>query len=191
MAATWLRAISRAFGFEASRIDLVSPLARDDCVHRLRGLTGSFWIIFGSRPLIGRVDEISFSVRMRMKNNNMNSFQTSLYGVFEQESRQTRLRCRFGLHPTVVALIIFWIGGLSLIGAAVVVNAIVHSSSGSAPSLIALAGPFLMVGFAVALVKFGRYVARDEASDMLDILAKSLNTRVVPGSAIGWSETMG
>jgi hypothetical protein len=181
MAATWLRVIWRGFGFGSSRIDLVAPLPRDECVRRLRDLTDGIWTIFGSRPLIGRIGETSFSVRMRLKNTK-NSFQACLNGVLEQESRQTRLRCRFGLHPTVVAFMIFWMGGLLLAGVAGVVNAITHTTSVS----IGLAIPFLMAGFGFGLLRFGRYLARDEPADMLDILAKSLDARAVPGSTIEW-----
>jgi hypothetical protein len=173
MAAIWLRAISRAFGCESSRTDLVSPLPREECVRRLQEVANSSWMIFGSRPLIGRVGETSFSLRRRISG--WNSFQTYLYGIFEQEARQTRLRCRFGVHPAVVGFMIFWFGALSFFGGADVVNAIVHSSSSSAPSLITLAGPFLMLAFGVAVVIIGRFSARHEQAYMLKILATALN----------------
>jgi hypothetical protein len=173
MGATLARAFAYAFGCDLSRIDLVSPLPHEECVRRLREVTNNSWMIFGSRPLIGRVGKTSFNLRKRIRG--WNSFQTCLFGTFEQDARQTRLRCWFGVHPAVVGFVIFWFGALTLFGGADVVNAIIHPSSSLAPWRMALAGPILMIAFGVALVIICRFGARHEKADMLKILATALS----------------
>jgi len=175
MAATWLRAISRAFGFGSSRIDLVSPLPRDECVRRLRDLTDGFWMIFGSRPLVGRVGESSFNLRKRIRGRN--SFQTIARGIIQQDSGHTRLRCQFGVHPAAVGFMILWFGALSFFGGADIMNAIAGWSSSSARSLIAHTGAVVMFAFGLAVVGICRFSARHEQSEILKILTTTLEAR--------------
>jgi hypothetical protein len=179
--ATWLMAIPRTFGFGTSRVELVSPLPREECVRRLRDLVDGSFTLFGARPLVGRVEEASFNFRKRI--GYRNAFQTVTRGTLEQESGQTRLRCRFGLPPFVTGFLIFWCGLVTLFGGAGAVSAIVRPLSGAQP--ISFRDALLMLLFAAFLVTVGRLFARNEQGEILRILTKTLDAHAMPITVAG------
>ncbi len=175
--------ISRALGYKTTRIDLASPLRREECIRRLQEKTDSNWTIFGFRAVIGHIGERSFSLRKRIFY--ANSFQTIVRGTFIEESRQTRLHCRFGLHPFVAGFMIFWFSGVTLFGGTILLTTISALIAGSALNAHSLAGigiPLLMLVFGFGLVSLGRSFARDEQTYLVEFLIKTLDAREVPVS---------
>jgi hypothetical protein len=153
--------------------DLTSPLSREECVQRLRSKADPAW----SGAVIGSVGETSFRLRKRIYYRN--SFQYSLSGKLIDDNGQTRLHCRIGPHPLVLAFLVIWFGGVLVACGAVsvwIAGAFAHRAH---PSNLwpGAAIPFLMLAGGVALVMLGRYFARDEPDYLIDFLRKSLDAR--------------
>jgi hypothetical protein len=158
-------------------LDLISPLPRDECVRRLQVATDRWWALFGSRPLVGHVGESFLRVRKRIGYGN--SFQCRLSATLEDEGSRTRLRCRLGMHPSVTLFMAFWFCGVVLIGAEVLVStaAALLRGDASAQAWMGIIGPFGMLAFGVALVAFGRFLARNEREFLLNFLRATIDAR--------------
>jgi hypothetical protein len=182
MAAAWLTTIARAFGFDSSRVDFASPLRREECVRRLRGVVDGPWTIVRTHPLMGRVEETSFELRKRI--NGRNSFQTIARGIFEEESRQTVLRCQFGVRPSVGVFLTAWLAVVVLLGIALVPSAITGLMHGPRPispdTWMNALGPPLMFCFGIAIVVLGRFFARNEEDYVVRFLVETLKARQLP-----------
>ncbi len=148
-------------------VEMISPLARADVVRRLRDAIDGDWVVFGGKPVIGRVDERSFRLRLRLKYRN--SFQTFLFGKIMEDGRSTRLRCRVGMHPIAAAVMALWL--IAVVG--LLVAALSSMDSDPAAGLF-LAVPGAMVAFGVALVWLGRWLARDERRRLIAFLEQTL-----------------
>ncbi len=164
-------------GFWPEYVELVSPLTREECVRRLRESVDSEWALFGSRPLIGRVDDSSFKSRQRKRYRN--SFQTYLRAALEDEGHQTRIRCHFGMHPLVTAFMIFW---FSIVLLGTNLPTLAWLANGGGWEVLALpACGLLMVGLGFGLVSFGRFLARGEQVYLQDFLQETLEAHTVNG----------
>ena len=105
-----------------------------------------------------------------------NSFQPCLSGRVIDDNGQTRLHCRIGLHPLVRTFCIVWFGGV-LIGC----GAMIAAAAGMLPHNVAparlwpgAAVPFLMLAGGAALVGFGKFIGRDDADFLKDVLRRTL-----------------
>lgn len=156
-------------------VDLISPLSAEECVQRLRFKTAEGW----SGSVVGSVGATSFRLRKRI--GYRNSFQISLYGKIIDESGQTRLHCKVGLHPLVRAFLTVWFGGVSIGCGAMAIRTIdlLRNTHGALPAngWQALAVPFGMLGFGVVLVRSGKYLARDEPDFLIDFVRRALDAR--------------
>ena len=157
-------------------VELVSPLARADVVQRLRDGVDSDWVMFGGKPVVGRVDERSFRLRLRLKYRN--SFQTFLFGTIVEDGRSTRLRCRVGMHPIAAAFMALWLTAV----AGLMISAL--SALGDEAEIGLLLGvPVAMIAFGGGLVWLGRWLARDERRRLISFLEQMLAARLDRPSA--------
>jgi hypothetical protein len=165
-------------GFE--RIVLVSPLAPDECLHRLRDAVQSERSVSRTDGgVIGKVGGDSFRIRKRPAPMVRNSFQTHLYGTVSAADDGTRVTCRIGLHRFVVIFSVIWIcllwtGGL----VAAVATAMEHQTE---VTLVVLAFVVGFTLFGVGLVWFGLYLGRDERSFLLEFLQSTIEAHIVGG----------
>jgi hypothetical protein len=138
--------------------DLISPLARDECVRRLRANTESSWVpgVFRNKPVSCRVEYSSFRIRKRIAYRN--SFQPHLSGELSEEDGRTRIRCRLGMHPAVVAFMVIWFGGVVIGSGRVAMGAI----------------GLVCCGVALGL---GRFAGRNEPRFLLDFLRDTIAAR--------------
>jgi hypothetical protein len=155
--------------------ELVSPLSIIECTDRLRSAAQSEWAVFGTSPVVGKVDEKSFRLRKRLKASH-NSFQTHLFARLSSEGRSTRLTCRFGMHPFVVIFMIVWLGGVTAGAIGSLVFGLRQYSNGTMPSAAGLV-PWGMALFGVALVGIGRRMARGEREFLLDFLRRTVEAQ--------------
>jgi hypothetical protein len=157
--------------------DLVSPLARDECVRRLRANTESWWFPFSNKPVAGYVEDTSFRIRKNIAY--VNSAQPHLSGELVDEDRGTRLRCRLGMHPAVVVFLAIWFGGVAIGGGTIAMRAIGFLLRGGALTdvWLSIATPAFMLAFGVALVGLGRFSGRNEAQFLLDFLRDTIAAR--------------
>ncbi len=174
---------------EPKHLELYSSLSPSDCAERLsqaidreRVISFSFT---GSHPVAGRVDGSSFRIRQRL--HYRNSFQTFLAGSIQPQGTGSIIRGDFAMHGFVRAFMPVWFGGVALLGSVFFVVALLTifagTSSQRSGAWAGLVVPPLMFVFGIALVRFGRYLARDEARFLTDFLRETLqandNTRNV------------
>ena len=174
-------------------VNFIAPFPREECLRRLRetvqqdsgpvgsgfGIGGSTWIARKS-GVVGKIGDTkiclrkSLSRQIRISNSFQpnNSIQTYLFGQLKDDGGQTRLKCRLGMHPLVIAFLVFWFG-ISMF--------LIHFSRRS--SLLNVFGErhvvaFLLLGsLGSALLIFGRYRARGEEKFLIDFLRRTIDVR--------------
>jgi hypothetical protein len=156
---------------------LVSPLAPEDCAARLGEAVDHTWLerLFGSKPVRGRLSARSFRLLKRI--HYRNSFQTCLTGTLEFHVEGTILRVRSGMHPLVIAFLVVWFTGAGL-GCAII---LLGWLQGLVPGPVHAVGtivPLLLLAFGIGLVRFCRWLARDEERFLIDFVAAVLGARV-------------
>ncbi len=134
---------------------------------------------FGARPVIGRVS--SRSVRLRKRIGYRNSFQTILVGRLERRTGGTLFLGRAGLGTSVTIFMAGWFGWVVLVGGTLSVLAISEMfgvavggrpMEGNLPRSLAPVIVLLMLAFGVGLVRFGRWLARDEERFLVAFVAE-------------------
>ncbi len=171
-------------------LQLFSRWTPAECSSRLRTaidvdervLFTSFAGAFGKKPVIGKVSEESFQLRKRLWYHN--GFQTHFYGAMRADRNGTVISGRFGTHPA---------HRISLIGAGVFfllfecvgfLTLVRHLDEGSrgnySNTMITMLAPIGMAGLMYLIVRFGRFLARDEARFLKAFLGQTLEAREKP-----------
>ena len=140
------------------RTELYSLRSVDECRQRLNASTDSPWMPFGSK--------------------------TYAMVSLKAEKTGTRITCRFCMHPIVTAFMAIWFAGVVLIGGPITVSIIAAilgsagQTSGSLPPIAAVIAP-AMLAFGCALVGFGQWLARDEATFLKNFFLRTLDATEV------------
>jgi len=108
------RLMTRLLTGAGARAELYSLLSVDECLRRLNVATDPPGKLFGSKPVVGQLRAGSFRGHQRI--GYRNSFQTHAVVLLTAEETGTRIRCRFGMHPVVIAFMAIWFTGVALIG---------------------------------------------------------------------------
>jgi hypothetical protein len=126
-----------------------------------------------ARPLIGRIR----GSRLRARKRTFwyrNSFQTYLSAELVADGSETRIRCRFGMHPFVIAFSVVWLcAATSLCGVALLHFG--NSRQASPDAWPGIAVCLLLPAFGWGIVCFGRYLARGEKQFLTDFIRQTLN----------------
>lgn len=160
-------------GVNRARAVIHSPHGPDECARRIARRIGSDFAIFGQKQVTGSVWWRHARLRKRIAYHN--SFQTVLAVDIRPEDEGARLICRAGLSPFVLAFLVFWSGLLLLIGGIGALTSIQDLMNG-ADLMASLAFPVALAGFAafiIALLAFGRSLARDEAAFLYAFVART------------------
>jgi hypothetical protein len=132
--------------------------------------------LFGSRAVIGRVTDTSLRLRKRIRYRN--SFQSHLTATLRPEAGGTVISGEVAMHPFVRVFMFIWFGGVILIGGTMFVAAIgtIFFGSGSQHQNAWMGAviPPVMLVFGFGLLRFGRYLARDETRFLTDFLIQTL-----------------
>ena len=175
-------------------VNFIAPFPREECLRRLRetvqqdsgpvgsgfGIGGSTWIARKS-GVVGKIGDTkiclrkSLSRQIRISNSFQpnNSFQTYLFGQLKEDGGQTRLKCRLGMHPFVIAFLVFWFG----------LSMFLSNFSRSGLTTINVFSERYVVTFLLfgslgsALLIFGRYLARGEEKFLIDFLRRTIDVR--------------
>jgi hypothetical protein len=169
---------------DSNRIQLFSPLPPAECVSRLaaamdteRSALFSLAGLFGSRPVVGRVTETSLRLRKRI--GYRNSFQSYLAATLRSEAGGTVISGEVAMHPFVRVFMFIWFSGVVLIGGtmfvATVGTMLFSAGSQHQNAWMGAVIPPLMLAFGFGLVRFGRYLARDETRFLRDFLIQTLD----------------
>ena len=164
------------------RLVLRTPLAPDECAARLQARTLSPWGLFvsglmmrgqGDRPVYGSVSSRGFSLCLRIPYKN--SFQTRAAGRFEADRSGSRVDVRFGM---ATSLKIFWAVGIAGLLAFLVVAGTSFVAGKGVPSLTFVWVPIAACGFMFVVMKYGRWLARDEERKLQEFLVRELEASI-------------
>jgi hypothetical protein len=155
-------------------------------VRRLRMQTSRWaWPPLGRKPVTGRVGEASLQLVKRIWY--QNPLQTLMRGVFIEENGGTRVLCCFGVHPFVTTMLLLMLGFVLLWAGIFAIAALASLVAENGPikgvAWLGLAVPPLAVGLGVAMIKFGRFLARHEQQFLIDFLRHVIEARLVYGPA--------
>lgn len=145
---------------------LYSPHSPEVCAKKLRpsplplhGLLGRSCAETQAPPVSGSVSHTAISLRKRLSY--QNSFQTFLKARLYPEGDGTRIIGSLGMHSFVKIFLVLWIG--SVLALMVAVPFFSQARSSDSPALNWIVPPLMLAG-AIAMVLFGRYLARHEAA---------------------------
>ena len=162
-------------------VSVVSPLTREECVARLSAAIDSPTTILGKRPAIGTVSADGFYLRKRIFSRN--SFQTRIIGTLTPAGGGTNIQCDFGEMPrgVVIAGIVGVV--ILLVGVCAPTAALLSSRgidlSPYMPQIIAImvGGSAIGIVFGFAVIRFGRWLARDERAFLIKFVSETLDAR--------------
>lgn len=171
-------------------VELLSPLAPDECESRLRAATdrGGPLARFGLEPVVGRVS--GGSVRLRKRIAYSNSFQTVLTGSLEGHGGGTIFRGRAGLHPLVTAFMTAWIGVVATAGAACVVAVLVALAGRNRvgfAGIVFFIPLLLLLAMGVGIARYARWLARGEEAFLVSFVAEVIAAGRPPDAEPGTS----
>jgi hypothetical protein len=166
---------------DSKRIELSSPLTPAGCASRLReviDIEGVATALFGlgSKPVIGKISESSFRLRRRIRYGN--SFQIFLFATIRPKAGGTLISIGFAMHPFVRIFSVVWFAALTLIGGKIFLSTAwttLFDRSGDSRDALGIAVPLAMLGFGIALLRFGRYLARNDPRFLSDFLIEKLD----------------
>ena len=177
---TLLRAVV-ADTFGVRRAVLRTRLARDECVRRLRERCEPLfgWERTLDLPLIGRVSERGFSVRLIHRRGHIrlwNSWQTVATGRFVGSADGTEVQVRLAVHVFTKVLVAGMGLFIALLAPLMLLGSLTRWPE-SAPA--ALAAVLTVAGF-VGFNRFGRAFSRGDADTILAVLREALEAREGP-----------
>jgi hypothetical protein len=165
------------------RLEVFSPFTPADCASRLReaidsGLRASLFGL-GSKPVIGKVSESS--VRLHRRTRYSNSFQTLLTAAMRPEQGGTVISGECAMHPFVRIFMVVWVCALAFIGVTLFLTvgwkALSGRSGDNREALLSVIIPLGMLAFGIGLVRFGRYLTRNDPQFLRDFLIQILDAR--------------
>ena len=176
------------------RLELYSHFPPEECARRLTAAIDSerspflTWAsLTGKRPVAGWVKDSAFRLRKRITYNN--GFQTYLTGALQPRDAGTLIGGEFGLNGFTRIFLQLWFGSIFVfMGVAypiVLISLFTHHSAITHPNdaWVFLVFPPGMLLFGYLLVRFGRYLARDEAGFLTEFLQQTLDAHELPVSS--------
>jgi hypothetical protein len=139
-------------------IELATRLSPDECVRRLRENVDGWWMMFGKKPVIGRLSGTRFTGRVRIPYRN--SFQTCVSADIHAEAGGAFIVCRFGMNRFVIAFMAVWFA-VAAAGFCGVLLVLLHQEGRGGDAWSGLAVMMAMLGFGAGLVLFCRWLARE------------------------------
>jgi hypothetical protein len=171
-------------------IVLTSPLPIAVCVDRLRGAMADGVGSFPAAPVRGAVDENWLQLVKVLQKGSQNSFQTYLRATLRGESSTTRLACRIGPHPLVIVFTLIWLAFALAIAIVSTLLGLKSQVTGGAIQF-GLVIPFLMIPMGIAILGFGRFMARNERQFLLDFLRDTIEARSLAADRTAAIERVG
>ena len=158
-----------------AKLELVSPFPLIECQRLLN---------FGLQRSIAVEGSIKGTrLRAHKRIFYRNSFQIRLSASLLEEGAHTRIICRFGMHPFVIAFLVFWFGALLFIGGGGIIAGVVELISKSrpeAPDLVGLLIPAMMLMFGAMILLVTRYLAAGERLTLIGFVCETLNASPSP-----------
>jgi hypothetical protein len=169
-----------------SEIELTSPLPPDECIARLQAAIDHYSfraLVFGSKPVLGRVSLHSIHLRKRI--DYQNSFQTVLSGWLEPDGSGTVFHGRTGMGLFIIVFMALLFSFLLLLGVLLFLATLIGANHVDNSLLIGVLLLLGLLAWGAGLIWFGRYLARGEDRFLIDFLAETLQVdraKVTPQS---------
>jgi hypothetical protein len=159
------------FGPTEHRV-LRSPLSPAACRDQLREETGSIWNPFSawSHPVRGRVTDQGFWI-VRSKRYR-NSFEIEARGTWQEEGGGTRIDLTLGVMRWTRGIMIVWLSFMTLFCIGWLAAPV--PKSGAMPAPVERIFPVLILAFGLLMIRFGRWLAREEPRQLLEFLCRVL-----------------
>jgi hypothetical protein len=163
------------FIYSSISADFKSTYGLSESVTRLRAATRrSAFGVFAQQAAVGPVGESSVRLQ-RVIPMVGNSFKPFFFGRFETRSDGVYLTGRFTMLGLVKAFMTFWLGCALAMGVASAVS-IINTHGGD--WLLALGSGLGMFGAGLALVGFGKWLARNDVAWLSNIIGTALGAPV-------------
>jgi hypothetical protein len=166
--------------YESTPVEFRSAFGLAESVERLRAATKrSAFSSLGETAAVGKVSEQGVRLQ-RVIPMVGNSFKPFFVGRFEVRDGATVLAGRFGLLTIVKIFMTFWLGMAFLFAGGMLLGR--FSSPNPIPPFLALQ-PFLMLGFGIALVAVGKWLARNDVAWLSNVIEGALGDTGKSGAA--------
>ena len=176
---------------KSTSVNLVSPYPQTECVSRLQAAINMERVMLnpfaesGTKPVIGRISSPFIYLRKRI--GYRNSLQTLLTAKMSPRAWGTAIAGETSTDPIVgawmIAVTFVWV----LMGGAMVIDVVGSALSAKGTQIqngwIAVAALIFMPGLSYAFLRFGQYLARDEARFLKDFLQRTLDAQEYGGPA--------
>jgi hypothetical protein len=160
--------------YESTPAEFRSAFGLEESVGRLRAATKrSVFSALSETAAVGKVSETSVRLQ-RVIPMFGNSFKPFFLGRFQSIEGKVVLVGRFTMLPAMKAFMTFWFGMVTLISIGLLIG-----STKPVLGLAALA-PFAMIAAALAMVAFGKWLARNDAVWLSEVIEGALKS---PGAA--------
>lgn len=134
----------------------------------------------GERTILGKFDGNRF--RLQMRRFYRNSFAPFFYGEVRAIDSGSELSGDFKLHPFVRVFFGIWMTGATLGAMALTVGGLAQGHAERVGPLIAL--PFALPLFGFGMLRFGRWLARNEAPSIVRFLKRCAASEASEGAAV-------
>jgi hypothetical protein len=132
-----------------------------------------------SNKIEGTISGVRLRARKRIFYRN--SFQIQLSADLIEEGGHTRIVCRFGMRPAVIAFLIIWFGVVIFIGAGGIVGSVIDFISGSGPeALVGIFIPAMMIVFGLIILVVARYLGARERLLLTAFVRETLKASPCP-----------
>jgi len=132
----------------------------------------------GSRPILGKLRDNSF--RLQKRRYYRNSFAPFFFGRFVASDGGTLIEGEFRMHPFVKVFMIVWFSFLGVFALIMLISAFARRADVQGSAVLGLMMPAGMAAFGVALVKFGKWLGRNEETAIIAFLKSTLETNDAP-----------
>ena len=157
--------------YQSNPAEFRSAFGLAESVERLRAATKrSVFSSLGETAAVGKVSEQGVRLQ-RVIPMVGNSFKPFFIGRFEVRDGVTVLTGRFGLLTIVKVFMTFWLGMAFVFAGGMLLGN--FSSPNPVPPFLAFQ-PFLMLGFGIALVAVGKWLARNDVAWLSNVIERAL-----------------
>ena len=163
-------------------------IAIDECKARLASSIdaerlGFSWSGYaGSKPILGQLHDSNF--RLQKRRYYRNSFAPFFFGRFVTVEGGTRIEGEFRMHPLVKVFMSVWYGFLGLMFVVMLITVIAGRADVQRGALAGLVIPLGMAAFGFALIKFSRWLGRNEETAIIAFLKSTFEVDRTAYSAL-------
>jgi hypothetical protein len=166
--------------YESKPAEFRSSFGLAESVEQLRAATKrSVFSALGETAAVGKVSETAVRLQ-RVVPMFGNSFKPFFIGRFEVRDGVTVLTGRFGLLTIVKVFMTFWLGMAFVFAGGMLLGN--FSSPNPVPLFLAFQ-PFLMLGFGIALIVVGKWLARNDVAWLSNVIERALGNTGKSGAA--------